>query len=87
MRASTLSNWDKPPFRASFIASMVTVFGIRGANGSAFSRATLVSNNRTASDRVSPIGSQHGGRLFLDGPVNAGLNELIGSHDRFSLVM
>ena len=31
MRACTLSNCGRPPFRASFIASMVTAFGISGA--------------------------------------------------------
>ena len=34
---------------------MVTALGTSGANGSAFSCATLVSNSRTASDTVSPI--------------------------------
>ena len=50
-----LPNRGRPPRRASFIASMVTAFGTSGANGKAFSCATLVSSSRTASDTVSPI--------------------------------
>ena len=52
--------------RASFIASMVTAFGISGANGSAPSCATRVSSSRAASGhdpalkgRPSEMGDAH----------------------------
>lgn len=55
MRSATVANRFPLLTRASFIAAMVVSFGVSGSNGDAFSRATRVSINRTASETVSPI--------------------------------
>ncbi|PAV66372.1 hypothetical protein WR25_04291 [Diploscapter pachys] len=55
IKSSTVANDFKPPRRASFIASIVVVFGTNGSKGKAFSRATRVNMIRKASDTVSPI--------------------------------
>ena len=59
---------------------MVTALGTNGANGRAFSRATLVNSNPHRVGDRQAHGGQHGRRFFLDGPVNAGLDEFICRH-------
>ena len=75
-----LANRGRPPLRASFIALMVTALGISGANG----RGLLVRHpGQQQPDGVGhgqAHGGQYGGRFFLHGPVDAGLDELIRSH-------
>ena len=56
-RSSTLANCGRLPWRAPFIASMVAALATSGANGRAFSPATLVSSNRTASETVTAHGT------------------------------
>ena len=86
MRAFTLSNRGRPPLRASFIASIVTAFGISGSNGNAFSCANLGQQQAHCVGHGKAHRSQHGSRLFFHRSVDSGLYKLIGSHRRVFFV-
>ena len=59
---------------------MVTALGISGAKGRAFSLATLVSSNRTASDTVKPMAASTVAASSLTAPSIRALDELICRH-------